>query len=239
MAVAAVFHTDRIQRLPYGRVRLMTEHFGLKHCLCPCERDYGQEAGAYATAFLVAPNLIVTAAHVLAHLDRRVFVFGFQVQEGVARVELAAAQVHEAAEVVGMTLDTVTGADWAVVRLGRPLAPDVPIPRIRRQGRVSDGQALYVIAHPGGLPTKYTEGGCVRRNEDRSFFAADLDARWHCSGAPVFNADDHAIEGLVVRGSGGIGTGEGCERCSKSDEPGRARHYEDCVRTTLFSHLLP
>lgn len=238
-AIAAVFHVDRVQRLSYGRVRLMTEQFGLRHNMCSCERFYEQEAGAYATAFLVAPDLVATAAHVISRLDRRCFVFGFHVKDSRAQVELPATQVYEAAEIVGMSLDTSTGADWAVVRLGRKVADDVPIPRIRRDGRVAEGQRLYTIGHPGGLPAKFAEGGQVLSNASDAYFVADLDARCHSSGSPVFNADDHAIEGIVVRGEGGVASRMGCVRCRGRHGGERRRRDEDCVRSGLFAHLVP
>lgn len=238
-SVAAVFHVERVQRLSYGRVRLLTEQFGPRHRMCSCERFYEQEAGAYATAFLVGRDLVATAAHVLAHLDRRCFVFGFHMEGTAPRVELVASQVYEAAEVVGMVLDTSTAADWAVVRLGRPVADGVKVPRIRRDGRVRDGQALYTVGHPGGLPAKYADGARVLSNEGATYFVADIDARCHSSGSPVFNADDHVIEGVVVRGGGGVSFGTGCARCmgSRAQEP-RGRD-EDCVRASLFAHLVP
>jgi hypothetical protein len=239
-AVAAVFHRERVQRLSYGRVRLQTEHYGLHYNLCPCERFYEQEAGAYGTAFLVAPNLIATAAHVLSHLDLRCFVFGFRVDAGRPQVELPAAQVYEAAEVVGMVLDRSTGADWAVVRLGRSVPQNVPIPRIRRRGRIADRQGVYVIGHPGGLPAKYADGARVRTNDRPDYFVANLDTYWHNSGSPVFNADDHTIEGVVVRGKDNFKPKEGGGGCMVSntveEDGGRG---EDCVRASLFAHLVP
>lgn len=239
-SVAAVFHCDRVQRLSYGRVRLLTEQFGLRNNLCTCERFYEQEAGAYATAFLVAPDLVATAAHVISHLDRRCFVLGFHTAESRSPVELEASRVYEAAEIVGMTLDTATGADWAVVRLGRAVPAGVLIPRIRREGRVSGGQALYTFGHPGGLPVKYADGARVRSNSRDAYFVADLDADCHSSGSPIFNADDHVIEGIVVRGEGGVRARMGCELCLGAGQgEGRGGRGEDCVRASLFAHLVP
>ncbi len=239
-AVAAVVHSERVQRLSYGRVRLQTEHYGRRYNLCPSERFYEQEAGAYGTAFLVARNLVATAAHVVSQLDRRCFVFGFRMRGIRPQTELPAAQVYEAAEVVGMTLDTVTGADWAVVRLGRPVPANVTIPRIRRSGQIADRQAVYVIGHPGGLTAKVADGARVRSNDRPNYFVANLDTYWHNSGSPVFNADDHAIEGVVVRGKDSFRPqdGAGGRMVSNTVEEHGGRG-EDCVRASLFAHLVP
>lgn len=238
-SVAAVFHTERVQRLSYGRIRLLTEQFGPRNRLCADARFYGQEAGAYGTAFLVAPDLLVTAAHVVTRLDHRCFAFGFFMHRDRSQVELPAAQIYEAAEVIGMNLDTATGADWAVVRLGRAVPASVPIPRIRRCGRVEDGQELYMIGHPGGLPAKFSSGARVRSNLRDNYFVADLDAYCHSSGSPVFNADDHTIEGLVVRGKGGRWPKNECDGSMDSNAGLEGAGGEDCVRTSLFAHLVP
>src|SRR3712207_7306735 len=54
-----------------------------------------------------------------------------------------------------------SGADWALVRIDRPVT-NHSVVRIRRAGQIANNQAVHVIGHPVGLPTKVAGGAIVR-----------------------------------------------------------------------------
>lgn len=197
--VAAVFRAEDIRY--YGHkpeTRLFTYNYGKDVNLCRHEPFLAQEAGAYATAFLVAPDLVVTAGHVWRQVVHPRFVFGFRmVDRERAQVDIPLTEVYEADRVVDLAYDRSTGADWAVIRLSRKVENHEPA-RIRRGDPPPAGTPLYTIGHPGGLPLKFSDGARARGWYRRDFLIANLDVLSHSSGSPVFNAIDHVVEGLVV-----------------------------------------
>jgi hypothetical protein len=242
-ATAAVFSGADIQHTGYSRVRLHTQQYGLYLNLCPSERFSDQECGARATAVLVAPKLVVTSAHVLEAakgVEDLHFVFGFRMRwdgSTVTELQLPASEVHQAHKVLGMHLDKTRGIDWAIVQLKEKVKGHRPV-AIRRKGRIADDRGIYVIGHPCGLPAKFADDARVRGNDQDGFFCADLDAYAQNSGSPVFDAESDVLEG-ILRG-GEVRDFPQVSTCRTSIVvPSPVGPLKECVRTTLFEHLIP
>lgn len=237
--VAAVFHATAVVDAGDGRARLTTTPFGRELGIAPEERFHGQPAGALATAFLAAPDLMVTAGHVVDRLpvrDMR-FVFGFRLDaSGEARVSVPLADVYAAEEVVASRTDDA-GADWAVVRLARG-AEGRPLPALRRGREVRLGEPLYTIGHPRGLPAKFADNAVVRVDTHPDYFVANLDTYVHCSGSPVFGGD-HQVVGVVCRGKQDLRTLPGTRLRVSNVVPDDGGRGEDCTRVSRFAGLIP
>jgi hypothetical protein len=128
------------------------------------------------------------------------------------------------------------GPDWALVRLDRPVL-NHRVVRIRRSGRIGDGQAVHVIGHPVGLPTKFAGGAMVRNNSPGAFFVANLDTYGGNSGSPVFNSTTHEVEGILVRGETDFAPQGGCNVSLVC--PSTGCRGEDVTRATEFAGLVP
>jgi hypothetical protein len=116
-----------------------------------------------------------------------------------ARTEFLPDDVYQGALILAREEDEDTGADWALVRLARPVRHREPLP-IRTSGKVADGRAIFVVGHPNGLPTKLAGGAKVRDNRRRAYFVANLDTYGGNSGSPVFDARSRKVEGILVSG---------------------------------------
>ena len=206
--VVALVKTTRATETASGW-RLDGPRFKSEYGLAPGERFEDQPCCAFCSGVLVAPTMVATAAHCLPGLSigakngalaRIVFVFGFDMlAPDTARLELPADRVYRGQRLVAFDEDSKTRADWALVRLDRPVEGIEPA-RLRADGRIPDRDEVSVIGHPCGLPAKYAPGAHVRRNSDVEFFRADLDAFGGNSGAPIFGKD-WRLEGLLVRGA--------------------------------------
>jgi hypothetical protein len=108
---------------------------------------------------------------------------------------------------------------------------------VRRTGKIGDTQAVHVIGHPVGLPTKFAGGAAVRNNTPAAFFVANLDTYGGNSGSPVFNSTSRQVEGILVRGETDFAM-QGTCRVSLVCPTSGCRG-EDCTRTTEFTNLLP
>ena len=197
--------------------------FGIAQNLCDTEPFRKQPICTLpiGAGFLVAPDIVATAAHCVyvENKTRNVldgkrknlrFVFGFQMQDSSKLQPEESFEVYEADQIFDPGYDYKDGKaiDWALVKLKKPVNGH-PIVTLRHDGKVSDKQALHVVGHPAGLPLKHTGGGKVQQNSpskedqgEKNFFAHNfiynLDTYGGNSGSPVFNSQTHVVEGIHV-----------------------------------------
>ena len=201
-SVAALVEVSDLHRTRAGRYRLSTTRYREDYELCDSEPFVDQPLGCSCTGFLVAPDVIATAGHCVRStrgLRKIRFVFGFRMLgKRRARTEFGANDIYEGAELLARE-EEETGADWALVRLTRPVRGRTPL-RVRSSGKIADGRRVFVVGHPNGLPAKLAGGARVRNNRRRTFFLANLDTYGGNSGSPVLDARTHVVEGILVRG---------------------------------------
>lgn len=237
-SVVALFNDADVIDNGNGTSTLQTQNFGAAQNLCAGERFRDQPTGAFCSGFLVAPDIIATAGHCVnaGNVANVRFVFGFRMRNATtAETVINNAEIYRGVNVIGQQL-VGNGADWALVRIDRPVT-NHPIVRIRRTGKIGDIQAVHVIGHPSGLPTKFAGGAAVRNNQPSAFFVANLDTYGGNSGSPVFNSDTHEVEGILVRGEADFVQQDTCRVSLVC--PTTGCRGEDCTRTTEFAQLLP
>jgi hypothetical protein len=237
-AVVALFQADQIEDLGDGTSRLLTKHYGQTVRLCTDEPFYNQPMGAFCSGFLVAPDLIATAGHCVSAstVTRTRFAFNYQMIDAEnAQTVLSNDDVYAGVELVGFEYEG-RGADWALVRLDRPVTNHRPV-KFRRYGKVANGQALHVIGHPVGLPKKIAGGAIVRTKNHDGYFVANLDTYGGNSGSPVFNSETHEVEGILVRGERDFVQAGGCTVSLICPDTGC--RGEDCTRATRFASYVP
>jgi hypothetical protein len=180
---------------------------GRKANLCEDQPFAQQPAVGFCTAFLVAPDLVLTAGHCLVEAEcpqiSLVFGFGYE-QEPAEPVEalrtFSQEQVYGCAEFVAQRSPSQCGdADALLIRLDRPVEGRQPLPW-RRSGQPEVGTPLFMVGHPDGLPSKIATG--TVRAVQGEVFKDDLDSFGGNSGSPVFNAETGVIEGIRSCASG-------------------------------------
>jgi len=201
-AVVALVKSSDLTENADGSFSLATETFQSAYGLCGSEPFVSQPLGCFCSGFLIASDVVATAGHCVKSPDDMKtmrFVFGFRMTNATTAVTtFPAADVFTGKKLIGRAL-AQDGTDYALVQLDRTVANRTPV-TVRRTGKIKDNQALYVIGHPCGLPQKYADGAKVRDNSSVPFFVANLDTYGGNSGSPVFNAQNHTVEGILVRG---------------------------------------
>lgn len=236
--VVALFRAARVRDNGDGTSTLRTRSFGDAQNLCQGERFREQPVGAFCSGFLVAPNVIATAGHCADHGDVTTirFVFGFRMlNQNAARTVIPNSEIYRGVRIVGRALAD-NGSDWALVEIDREVT-NHRVARVRRSGRIEDGQAVHVIGHPSGLPLKFADGAVVRDNEPAAFFVANLDTYGGNSGSPVFNSETHEVEGILVRGERDFTSSGDCMISLVC--PTTGCRGEDCTRASEFQELIP
>lgn len=196
--VMLVLSARYIEPVEDGQAELFTVVFGEQIKLCPNEKFLRQRCvpRLTGTAFLVAPNMVATAAHCLNGLPREDICFlpGFKmIDQNNEPLLFPLPDVHRISRIIW--LDETK--DGALLVLDRPVRDSQP-GRVRIRGRVPDGSDVHVIGHPEGLPMKYADDAeaFVPSGKTPSF-QSNLDVFPGNSGSPVFNSDSHIIEGIV------------------------------------------
>ncbi|MBT4793017.1 MAG: trypsin-like peptidase domain-containing protein [Halobacteriovoraceae bacterium] len=170
--------------------------------VCSEERFSNQLALANCTAFLVAPDILVTAGHCIfdqEDCDERPWVFDYNQQSLGKKRLIPKTSVYYCSEILKRVDDKKTGADFAILKLHRKVFDRDPL-KMRRSGKIKEGEKLVVIGSPSGLPTKISGGAQVFGNDLKHYFKANLDTFGGNSGSPVFNASTGNVEGILVRG---------------------------------------
>jgi len=194
------------------KAMLTTESYAEGYGLCKEEPFYDQVTGAFCSGSLVAPDIIMTAGHCVKTQEdcsAMKFVFGFAVKKaGVMPASVPVGDVYGCSELIGRE-QVGTGADWALVRLDRKVTGHEPL-QYNTKDTLKNGDALVVIGHPAGLPTKVAGGATVRDASPKGYIVANLDTYGGNSGSAVFNAKTGIIEGILVRGENDYVYKNGC-----------------------------
>lgn len=204
-----------IARRRARRVQLHHVPYGDYHGLCRddpfwcqpavIERSGGAVTGFGYTGYLLDAHTVLTCWHGWEHFGARalVAVFGHHATSDCESPrELPAAQVLPvAARPARVPASGGAGGsadDWVLLRLEHPVThlgalepPRLDAPRA--------GHAVYTLGHPLGLPLKLADRASVLATEEL-LFRSDLDTFTGNSGSPVFDAQTHALVGLVIEG---------------------------------------
>lgn len=236
-SVVALFQSGSVSANGDDTSTLQTQNFGTARNLCATERFREQPIGAFCSGFLVAPDVIATAGHCVdaSNVTDVRFVFGYRMEDATTpRETISNDDIFSGSALIGRQ-EVATGADWALVRLDRPVT-NHQTATIRQSGKIPDNEDVHVIGHPVGLPTKVAGGAAVRSNDQPAFFVANLDTYGGNSGSPVFNSATHEVEGVLVRGETDFVLQGSCRVSVVCPDTGC--RGEDVTRTTEFANLL-
>jgi len=205
-SVAAVIPLARLTQRPDGqwvlKAPLLREYYDVD----ASEPFREQPVAAVAAASLLSSQVVFTAWHIATSaslLKRLRFVFGYRMDGASPVTVFPPEDVYEAT-----FLCSNPRRDIAAFQLDRPVpAHRTALPR--HAGKVADGEELYVIGYPVGLPAKFAGNGRVLDNTSRSRFRADLDVMGANSGSPVFSLTDRDVVGVVSSGPQGWTTVNG------------------------------
>lgn len=246
-SVLSLFFINNVSLERNGRRAVFeAKPYGEEEGLCRGERFYGQRTGSLCSGVLVGPDLLATAGHCLDDAracGNTLFVFGFEADwTGWMAPSLPAGNVYRCRELVARWGDYVPPleADWALVRLDRPVAGAVPA-RLNRSGVVREGAPLLLIGNPKNLPLKVSAGGRVRDASPRDHFVASVDGYHGNSGSPVFNRETGLLEGLLIRGEDDFVEVRGADGSCYASKvcPEDGCRGEDVTRVSEFAGLVP
>ncbi|OUR95420.1 hypothetical protein A9Q84_16435 [Halobacteriovorax marinus] len=207
-SVAAMFYKSHLKRKD-ELYEIVFGIYGEFEKFCREVPFQGQPSASNCTAFLVAPNKVMTAGHCIStsyHCSSTSFVFDYNIENVSGpfppydRHQLATNDVYNCKKVIRSVNDkSGTKLDYAIIELDRNVEGRTPL-KLRTEGKVENRTSVFMIGTPSGLPLKVADQANIFENSDSVFFRTDLDAFHNNSGSPVFNAKSFEVEGVLVRG---------------------------------------
>lgn len=208
--------------------------------ICKSERFSQQPAAGNCSGFLVAPDKLVTAGHCLnSEFDcaSHSWVFDYaNTTEEKSEFKMNKSQVYKCTKIIERQKDSRTMADYAVLKLDRPVEGRTPL-KYRKEGKPANDAVMTVIGHPTGLPTKITAAADMRSNTNPIFFVTNADTYGGNSGSAVVDSRTGVVEGILVRGDTDYSrSSEGCMvSVYRPQDGGRG---EDVTRINIIKDLL-
>lgn len=156
------------------------------------------------TAFLVGPDLLLTAGHCVKdkyECQKNYWVLDyndamdFTAPNGTVKIKKE--NIVSCSQLISISENTKL--DYALLKINRKLTDRTPL-AIRRVGKVSDSDSLAVIGHPMGLPKIMADQADIRNNTLTYTFLTNADTFSGNSGSPVINSKTHIVEGILIKG---------------------------------------
>ncbi|MCB0350846.1 MAG: trypsin-like peptidase domain-containing protein, partial [Bdellovibrionales bacterium] len=191
--------------------KLDLKSYGERYKMCKGVRYYEQPSAPFATAFLVAPNVVATAAHAVTNSKKEAmmeevlcsetyFIFDYAyTSENQDLQKISNQAVYKCARVIEKKLVWMS-EDYALIELDRPVKDRKPL-KFSKNGLPKVGDQIFTLGYPHGLPQKFSGLASVRSVDvESSRFSSNSDLAAGNSGSPVFDAATNEVLGIHVSG---------------------------------------
>lgn len=190
---------------------------GLKFC---AEENFLDEPiVSSCTAFLVAPNMIMTAGHCIKDkfdCKKNTWVLDYHNNDDNLyidnKITFSKEKTFQCAELI--TQAENQKVDYALIRLDRSIE-DRPTLKIRKNGKTESKEPLILFGHPLGLPLMVSDQIFIRDNSQEYVFKTNADSFSGNSGSPLIGLNSELVEGILIRGDDDFFMDEK-EKCNKT-----------------------
>jgi V8-like Glu-specific endopeptidase len=190
--------------LENGQVRIKSKplHQHVK-TLCKDTPFAKTETFSKCTAFLVAPNMIVTAGHCINNQQecneaKWVFSSDYNPASG-SPITLEQEDLVTCKKILAYKKNTISKNDYALIEIEQQILHR-PTLKYRKKNRVPKDSSFFVVGHPTGLPLIVTDQAKEIEGSTKFLFKIDSDTFGGNSGSPVINSQTGIVEGILTDG---------------------------------------
>lgn len=183
-------------------VETKTLQTGLK--FCREENFLDEPIVSSCTAFLVAPNLIMTAGHCIKDkfdCKKNTWVLDYHNSEDNLyidnKITFSKEKTYQCAELISQAENSKV--DYALIRIDRAIE-DRPILKVRKSGKTDSKELLMLFGHPLGMPLMVADQIFIRDNSQEYVFKTNADSFSGNSGSPLIGVKSELVEGILIRG---------------------------------------
>jgi len=203
-SVLAQIPNWRIDFSDKTKISIQTKNLQKGINYCADERFSELPSVSSCTAFLVSPDLIITAGHCVKDkydCKKQTWVLdynsGGEFISPMGAVNFERESTYQCAELVSWSNNSKL--DYSLIRLDRKVIGRKPL-KLRRSGKVNSDETLTVIGHPLGLPKIIGDFVTVRENNLDFTFKTNADTFSGNSGSPLIGSNSKLVEGVLIKG---------------------------------------
>jgi len=171
----------------------------LMRSICENERFVHQPIVSQATAFLIAPDLMMSVGHAVSSDDQCTdkMHLAFNYEWNSSKKELYPMKLNDIYSCTKILMKGYNPVDYVIFKLDRKVEGITPL-SLSFDYQERDSETIYTLGYPQMLPQKYSKG-FIRDNSDPNYYEASIDTFRGNSGSPVFN-QGHQVIGILKDG---------------------------------------
>ncbi len=179
-----------------------------KYSVCS-NSQYAEEAHAsVCTAFLVAPDVVATAAHCVKTVeDCKKSLWAFDYTSGGLQIKTKAQNIVRCTEILATKTDN--NQDYTFFKISKKIT-DRPILEFQREYEPNKKDELMIIGHPFGMPMMLTDNVKVKTQVGHFKVILKADTASGNSGSPVINKANGKVVGIFLNGDPDFNVNDVC-----------------------------
>jgi hypothetical protein len=203
-SILAQIPSWRITTQTKSQISIKTKTLKTGLNFCADEKFLDEPIVSSCTAFLVAPDLILTAGHCLKDkfdCKKNIWVLDFD-NSGDAiydneAISFPSEKVYQCQQLVAHVENSKL--DYALVKLDRAIL-DRSLLKINNSPKTDSKEPLIIIGHPLGMSKIATDQIYIRDNSLEYVFKTNADTFSGNSGSPAIGVNSGLVEGILIRG---------------------------------------
>lgn len=207
LSILAKMKTENSYFEKDGHLVVNAENLMSKYNMCS-SGQYAEEAHASTcTAFLVAPNVVATAAHCLKTIeDCKKSVWAFNYKGSSLQVKLKAQDVVRCTEIIATKANE--NQDYTFFKISKKVL-DRPFLEFQKNYEVSKKDDLMILGHPFGMPMVLTDNVKIKNQIGHFKAILKADTASGNSGSPVINKETGKVIGIFLSGDPDFSNSDG------------------------------
>lgn len=208
-SILGLMRTENSYTEKDGTLVINAETLMSKYSVCSSSQYADETHASSCTAFLVAPDVVATAAHCVKTVeDCKKSVWAFNYTSGGSQVRIKAQDVVKCTEILATKTDN--NQDYTFFKISKKIS-DRPILEFQREYEPTKKDDLMILGHPFGMPMMLTDNVKVKTQIGHFKVIIKADTASGNSGSPVINKANGKVVGIFLNGDPDFNANDICK----------------------------